>query len=95
MERVDTVELDVSGIKTATQLHELLKNQLRFPSWYGCNWDAFWDSITGFVEMPKTLKLIGWALLEANLPSDAALMKRCLNEMELKFPALAATVVYQ
>lgn len=33
--------------------HEIIKTDLNFPNFYGANWDAFWDTITGIVELPN------------------------------------------
>jgi RNAse (barnase) inhibitor barstar len=68
--------------------------KLVFPGWYGHNWDAFWDAITGLVEMPEVLQLNGWATLKSRLPSDAKLMEECLTDMIHKYPEAASKVVY-
>ena len=94
MARPAHIDIELHGVQTSEDLHYLLQTKLRFPSWYGCNWDAFWDSITGLVTMPRTLQLSGWAEFEARLPRDAQHMRQCLREMAEKYPNDAAHVVY-
>ncbi|WP_248733733.1 barstar family protein [Neobacillus rhizosphaerae] len=72
------MSIDVSNIKKSKELHLLLKEKLEFPDFYGENWDAFWDAITGLVELPDKLEFIGWAKLQKKLPRDATIMKKCL-----------------
>ncbi|GAA5785965.1 barstar family protein [Chitiniphilus shinanonensis] len=88
------ITVDLSKVATPQALQLLLRDSLAFPGWYGCNWDAFWDGITALVEMPETLKLVGWAEFEKRLPRDARIMRECLNDMEARYPALASKVVY-
>ncbi|GFZ92697.1 ribonuclease inhibitor [Paenibacillus marchantiophytorum] len=76
--RVGLVEINLSEVQTRIELHMILKEKLGFPSFYGMNWDAFWDSITGLVEMPHVLKIIGWSNIHEVLPSDAKIMEECL-----------------
>ena len=79
-ERKPTVKIDVTNIKSSTELHLLLKDMLGFPNFYGENWDAFWDAITGLVELPMQIQFVGWGFLERNLPFDAKIMKECLSD---------------
>lgn len=62
MDNNENVEriIDVTEIKTAKELQEKLKKELDFPEFYGMNWDAFWDTITGLVELPERLMIKGW-----------------------------------
>ncbi|WP_026695693.1 barstar family protein [Peribacillus kribbensis] len=78
--------VDVTNIKTAYDLQLVLKEKLAFPNFYGENWDAFWDAITGPIDMPEKLTLIGWAQLEKTLPRDASIMKECLIEYNEYYP---------
>ncbi len=94
MDRIKLIEVNLAAVESAAALHALLSESLGFPGWYGCNWDAFWDAITGLVEMPETLQLNGWRELETKLPRDAKLMKSCLDEMTTKYPKAASHVVY-
>jgi ribonuclease inhibitor len=92
--RREVVEIDLSAVTTPDELQLLLLRSLDFPDWYGCNWNAFWDAITGLVEMPRRLRLVGWAGFAARLPGDARLMRECLDDMAAQYPADAAQVEY-
>ena len=41
-----TATLDLTGCQYIGELHQRIKEALDFPEHYGCNWDAFWDSIS-------------------------------------------------
>jgi len=88
------VKVDISEIASVDHLHEVLSEALEFPGWYGRNWDAFWDSITGLVDMPEQLRLIGWGIFSERFPQDARIMKKCLDDMSNELPILAAYVEY-
>ncbi len=94
MARQPLIEIDVSTVSTSEELHATLAKCLRFPEWYGANWDAFWDAITGLVEMPISLHLIGWDELSQRLPREAMLLQECLLEMSTEYPELASKVNY-
>jgi RNAse (barnase) inhibitor barstar len=57
--------------KNKTDLHRALANALGFPEFYGKNWNAFWDAITGLVAMPHCLVLWDWDVLRASMPEEA------------------------
>jgi RNAse (barnase) inhibitor barstar len=92
--RQAVIEIDLTTVGTPTDLQELLARALEFPPWYGRNWDAFWDAITGLVEMPRRLRLVGWAEFATRLPEDAKLLQRCLNEMAAQYPESSTEVEY-
>jgi len=94
MPRADFVEIHVGNIAGKQQLHKALADALGFPVWYGKNWDALGDAITGLVEMPIRLRLAGWQRLESRLPKEAAMLRGILDEMAEKFSDAAAEVVY-
>ncbi|HHP1052938.1 barstar family protein [Bacillus cereus group sp. BfR-BA-01354] len=52
-------------MKTTKELHKLLKERLGFPDFYGENWDAFWDAISGLIELPTTVQFIGMKQFDA------------------------------
>ena len=94
-ERLELVIIDLYAVVSEKQLHSLLKKNLGFPDFYGMNWDAFWDSISGLVEMPKKLEFIGWYKVEQILPHDAHMLKTLLNRLNEKYPSFSVEVEYK
>lgn len=93
-EREDEVVVDLSEVDSSLELQYRLMTSLHFPDWYGRNWDAFWDAITGLVPMPHRLRLVGWDDFENRLPSEAQHLKAALIRMRTELPAIAAAAIY-
>lgn len=94
-ERIELVQIDISNATSSNELHTLLKKQLQLPDFYGMNWDAFWDSITGLIEMPKHLIFIGWNNLVNEIPNDAQIMQELLNDLNKQYPFWGCEVKYE
>ncbi|MEK5500763.1 barstar family protein [Bacillus sp. FSL M8-0168] len=94
-ERKEKITLDVSTIKDSTELHNMLKEKLEFPDFYGMNWDAFWDAITGLVELPKTIIFEGWDKVEEKLPTDSQTLVNIFKEFNEEYPFLECEVIYK
>ena len=94
MARDRVVEIDVGSVESTADLHRRLQEALRFPEGYGCNWDAFWDAITGLVQMPGTLKLAGWSSLQKRFPREAEQLQQALSDMVAEYPKEAPRVIY-
>ena len=90
----NSLEIDLENITTSEDLHSLLKAKLDFPEFYGRNLNAFWDSITGLVELPAVIVLKNWKLFEAKLPADAQIMKECFDKMTEEYPSLSSQIKY-
>ena len=88
------ISIDVSSVRTKQELHEVLASELSFPSFYGKNWDAFWDTITGLVEMPQVLEIRGLDALARALPKDAAQLITCLNDLGKDYPEINFEIRY-
>ncbi|WP_019423212.1 barstar family protein [Paenibacillus sp. OSY-SE] len=56
-----TIILDGHHYETRDQLHDALKEKLELPDYYGCNLDALWDCLTGWIELPL---MIQWTHFE-------------------------------
>ena len=93
-ERREVVEIDLSAATTSRELHRLLARSLDFPDFYGHNWAAFWDAITGLVGMPRRLRLVGWAGMAARLPDEARHLRECLSDAAAQYPQWSAEVEY-
>ena len=79
--------IDVSGIYDDETLHEYLSARLRFPGFYGMNWDAFWDCITDdeMSGMPTVLKIKGIEDLRKLAPETERKFSKCLNDYSEEF----------
>jgi ribonuclease inhibitor len=85
--RAELVEIDVGAVEGIRELHDKLAAALGFPAFYGRNWDAFWDAITGLVRMPRRLVVHGWRNLATRWPGDARIMEACLRDLNAQHPS--------
>ncbi|WFO14848.1 barstar family protein [Cellulophaga baltica 4] len=68
-------------------LHKTLSEKLNFPDFYGHNWDAFWDNITGLIEMPKSLVFYQFLEFQSKFPKDSEILTKfrfAFNQLDLK-----------
>ena len=72
--------INLGKIVNIKHLHDTFAERLYFPEFYGNNWDAFWDSISGIVEMPKNLTLINWKKFEKTFKKDAKILKEIIED---------------
>jgi ribonuclease inhibitor len=91
-DRRSIVSLDVSDVGSIRELHERLADSLDFPDFYGKNWDAFWDSISGLVVMPRRLVITGWSNISSRWPKDAQIMLDCLRDLNHQYPSSSCTL---
>ncbi|MFE4455406.1 barstar family protein [Streptomyces sp. NPDC056796] len=54
------VTIDVSSVANEDELHQLLQREFGFPDFYGRNWNAFWDAVSGLVSVPEHVRFTGW-----------------------------------
>ncbi len=58
--------VDLTDCKYLQELHQRIKEALAFPDYYGCNWDAFWDSL--HIDCPvEYVRIIGEHTLPKSL----------------------------
>ena len=74
-----SVIIDLKEIKSSKDLQNILMDKLGFPDFYGKNWNAFWDAITGLAEMWNNVKRAQRMYWES--------MKRILPNAVLKIPS--------
>jgi len=79
--------LDLAGVSTKQALHDLFKDQLGFPEWYGANWDAFWDCIIAIVNMPEQLVLLNWQLFAQACPKDMSILQQIVQDYAHEKPS--------
>lgn len=57
-EDVFEVILNFSHCDYLGEMHNIIKEQLNLPEWYGCNLDALWDCLTGVMQTPANIKIV-------------------------------------
>ena len=50
--------LDFSECQYYEEIHQLIRQELELPEWYGRNLDALWDSLTGIMYLPAEITII-------------------------------------
>lgn len=73
-----SITIDLSVVKSNKDLHNLLKQELNFPDFYGNNPNALWDAITGLAPMPKVLTFTNWDRFFKKLPDSAHLLEQII-----------------
>ncbi len=68
----DLYTLDFSNVNYFFEFHFVIKEELDFPDYYGCNWSAFWDCLTDMVDDPVHIEIIGLDNVERKFGSDFA-----------------------
>ena len=64
---MDIYKVNLSNVKTQTQLHKVLRDNMNFPDFYGQNLSALWDCLTGFIDTPMHTYFYGVNLLPKEL----------------------------
>ena len=88
------MNIDLANIESEGQLYCVLARELGFPDFYGENWDAFWDSITGLVELPNEIDFVGTKDLQRILPKAFDQLKKCFQELSDEYPEIVCTVTW-
>ena len=65
MEQDKTIyTVDFKDVQYYLEIHEALKDGLRFPEYYGANLDALWDCLTDFIDNDDTIILKNYQFVE-------------------------------
>ncbi len=86
------VVIDLTNIISLKELHKIFKTKLRFPSFYGENWDAFWDSLND-IELPEKMVFYGWNYFEEKFSRDANILFGTLEEVFVEIEWDGYTVI--
>ncbi|MGW4996379.1 barstar family protein [Streptomyces hydrogenans] len=85
------VTIDVASVASKRELHRLLQREFDFPDFYGQNWAAFWDAVSGLVLIPEHVRFVGWKRLAEHVPDGVMMLADCLDRYrDLHRPGLRA-----
>ena len=62
--------VDFTNVKYYYDLHQILKDSLELPDFYGRNVSALWDCLTGMIETPLAVTLKGFDTLPKDLEKE-------------------------
>lgn len=87
----DSVEVDLSEVKTVEGLHAELKEALELPDYYGGNLDALHDCLTDIAVKateadPITVTFAGYKKAKRALGSDFHNFRNVLNDVTDEYP---------
>lgn len=76
------VILNGEEFSSTAELHELLKQKLELPDFYGANLDALWDCLTGQIELPLELTWTNYQISKVRLGNEAEKVYQLMFEAE-------------
>jgi RNAse (barnase) inhibitor barstar len=79
------ITFDFRSIQSVDDFHRQMAKLLSFPAYYGRNWDAFWDAITGLVPMPENLIFYNIGSFAEAHPDAAATLLRIIAQYNQQF----------
>lgn len=71
----------------AEEFYLLIKKKMNLPEYFGCNVDALWDVLTGYIETPCEIVFIGFNKQENEYNKN--LINRiisCFKDAEKEYP---------
>ena len=74
--------IDFREVKYYLEMHGVIRKALKFPDYYGCNWDAFWDCLSEMYSDPVHIEIIGLDVIERKFDSAAKMMVDTLREFK-------------
>ena len=75
--------IDFTNVKHYLEMHFIIKKELDFPDYYGCNWSAFWDCLTDMVgDAPIHIEIRGIEVIEQKFDDVASKMIGVLKRFQ-------------
>ena len=74
--------VDFKDLKDYMDLHLRIKENMQFPSYYGCNLDAFWDCLTDLITEDVTIRFLNFDIAEKTDAEEANGIYSALNDFK-------------
>ena len=74
--------LDFSNVSHFLEIHAILRKELDFPYYYGCNLDALWACLTDMVGRPIHIEIIGLEAVEQKFGDYASKLIEIFTELK-------------
>lgn len=76
----DEYYMNLAIPRSIESFHDIIKQELNFPDFYRANWDAFWDTITRIVQLPKIVVFYNYSVFVQNWKDKAKILKDLADE---------------
>lgn len=86
-DKMEAYTVDFTGVRTFGAFYEALKKGLDLPDWCGQNPSAIWDMLTGHIDYPATIYLLGTSAISQNLYNEMDIIKKVFNRLLDKYDA--------
>ncbi|MDL2254015.1 barstar family protein [Ruminococcaceae bacterium OttesenSCG-928-I18] len=77
----DPFVLDFSRCRYLGEVHQVLREGLGLPDYYGENWDALWDLLYSFRPYPVVVEVRGLGRLPKQWQGEIEQMKRVFDDV--------------
>ncbi len=77
-----TYVADFKNVSTWEDIHHEMKASMQFPSYYGCNLDAFWDCLTDLITEDVTIRFLNFDVAEKTDSEEASGIYSALNDFK-------------
>ena len=78
----DLYTLDFSKVNYINEVHQIIKDELDFPDYYGMNWDACWDCLTDMIGDPLHIEILGMEQIQNKFPSEVKIMLEIFKDLK-------------
>ena len=78
----DLYTIDFTNVKYYTEMHEIIRDSLEYPDYYGCNWDALWDCLTDMLGEPIHIEIVGLEIIEQKFDDAADMLIDTLKDLK-------------
>ncbi len=72
--------IDLAGVTDLSEFYQKIIKGLEFPDWCGENLDAIWDMLTGYMETPVHITVIGGKAITDILEEKFQILKDTFDE---------------
>lgn len=81
-------EFNRNEFKWSEEYYDLIQKKMNLPEWFGRNADALWDMLTGYIETPCEIVLVGFNKTENKYNEHLIRsINNCFIDVEKQYPA--------
>lgn len=74
--------IDFTNVKYYHDMHRVIREAFGFPTYYGNNWDAFWDLLREMTGEAMHVQILGIDVIEKRFVKEADVMLGILKEFK-------------